>query len=119
MEAVFEISGTVLTVYLPVDLDHPVSDSIRKESDRIIGHQYIKTMVFDFEKTAFMDSSGIGLLMGRYRALGMRGKCVQVIHADSHIRKLLRLSGIGRYIEIAGAEKVSAEQEGTYYGKHK
>lgn len=78
MESVFEISGAVMTVHLPVDLDHPVSDSIRRETDRIIGQQYIKNMVFDFSETVFMDSSGIGLLMGRYRALGMRGKCVQV-----------------------------------------
>lgn len=119
MESVFEISGAVMTVHLPVDLDHPVSDSIRRETDRIIGQQYIKNMVFDFSETVFMDSSGIGLLMGRYRALGMRGKCVQVIHANSHITKLLRLSGIGRYIDISEAEKTSAEQEGAYYGKHK
>ena len=119
MESVFEISGAVMTVHLPVDLDHPVSDSIRRETDRIIGQQYIKNMVFDFSETVFMDSSGIGLLMGRYRALGMRGKCVQVIHANSHIRKLLRLSGIGRYIDISEAEKTSAEQEGAHYGKHK
>ena len=117
--SVFETSGTVLIVHLQVDLDHPVSDDIRRESDRIIGRQYIKNMVFDFSETAFMDSSGIGLLMGRYRALGMRRKCVQVIHANSHIRKLLRLSGIGRYIDISEAEKISAEQEGAYYGKHK
>ena len=83
VESVFETSGTVLIVHLPVDLDHPVSDDIRRESDRIIGRQYIKNMVFDFSETAFMDSSGIGLLMGRYRALGMRRKCVQVIQKAS------------------------------------
>ena len=63
MESVFEISGAVMTVHLPVDLDHPVADSIRRETDRIIGQQYIKNMVFDFSETVFMDSSGIGLLM--------------------------------------------------------
>ena len=52
-----------------------------------------------------MDSSGIGLLMGRYRALGMRGKCVQVVNVNSHIAKLLRLSGVGKYIEICGIKK--------------
>ena len=119
MESVFEISGAVMTVHLPVDLDHPVSDSIRRETDRIIGQQYIKNMVFDFSETVFMDSSGIGLLMGRYRALGMRGKCVQVINVNSHIAKLLRLSGVGKYIEICGIEKSAGEQEGVYDGKHK
>lgn len=119
MHSGFEKAGTVLTVHLPEELDHPVSDEIRRDSDRIIGHEYIKNMVFDFSETVFMDSSGIGLLMGRYRALGMRGKCVQVINANSHIAKLLRLSGVGRYIEICGNEKNAEGQEGVYDGKHK
>ena len=74
MTSGFEKSGTVLTVHLPAELDHPVSDEIRRDSDRIIGHNYIKNMIFDFSETVFMDSSGIGLLMGRYRALGMRDR---------------------------------------------
>ena len=89
MTSGFEKSGTVLTVHLPAELDHPASDEIRRDSDRIIGHNYIKNMIFDFSETVFMDSSGIGLLMGRYRALGMRGKCVQVVNVNSHIAKLL------------------------------
>ena len=104
MESVFEVSGTVLTVRLPEELDHPVSDNIRRESDRIIGHKYIKNMVFDFSKTVFMDSSGIGLLMGR---------CIQIIHANSHITKLLRISGISRYIEIVEKEDPTIEQGGN------
>ena len=119
MTSGFEKSGTVLTVHLPAELDHPASDEIRRDSDRIIGHNYIKNMIFDFSETVFMDSSGIGLLMGRYRALGMRGKCVQVINVNSHIAKLLRLSGVGKYIEICGIEKSAGEQEGVYDGKHK
>ena len=119
MAAGFERSGTVLTVHLPTELDHPVSDEIRRESDRIIGHEYIKNMIFDFSETVFMDSSGIGLLMGRYRALGMRGKCVQVMNVNSHIAKLLRLSGVGRYIDICKTQEAAEEQEGVYHGKHK
>ena len=64
MTSGFEKSGTVLTVHLPAELDHPASDEIRRDSDRIIGHNYIKNMIFDFSETVFMDSSGIGLLMG-------------------------------------------------------
>ena len=100
MESVFEISGAVMTVHLPVDLDHPVSDSIRRETDRIIGQQYIKNMVFDFSETVFMDSSGIGLLMGRYRMMGMRGDCIQATGVNSYIEKLLHLSGVYKFVEI-------------------
>ena len=82
-------------------------------------YKYIKNMIFDFSETVFMDSSGIGLLMGRYRALGMRGKCVQVMNVNSHIAKLLRLSGVGRYIDICKTQEAAEEQEGVYHGKHK
>lgn len=100
MNEMFELEGSMLTVHLPADVDHPVSEQIRRESDRILGSMYIRTMVFDFEKTDFMDSSGIGLLMGRYRALGMRQGCIRAAQVNSHIDKLLHLSGVHRYIEI-------------------
>lgn len=104
MSAMFQQEGSVLMIHLPADVDHPVSDEIRKESDRIIANVYIRTMIFDFEKTGFMDSSGIGLLMGRYRALGMRQGCIRAVQVNSHIDKLLHLSGVHRYIEIQRSE---------------
>ena len=61
MKELFEIAGTDLRVKIPSDLDHPVSDQIRKESDRIMESIYIRRMIFDFSETVFMDSSGIVL----------------------------------------------------------
>lgn len=100
MEPFFATEGSCLTIVLPKELDHPASDEIRRESDKIIDGTYIRTIVFDFEKTGFMDSSGIGLIMGRYRALGMRAGCICAVHVNSHIEKLLRLSGLHKYIKI-------------------
>lgn len=100
MELSFEKEGANLKIMLPMELDHPVSDRIRKETDVIIRDSYIKTMVFDFKNTNFMDSSGIGVIMGRYRALGMRNGCIRAVNVNSHIDKLLHLSGIHKYIEI-------------------
>lgn len=104
MDSLFRTEGACLTIFLPKELDHPASDTIRKESDRIMNKMYIRTIVFDFEKTGFMDSSGIGLIMGRYRALGMRGGCIRAVHVNSHIDKLLHLSGVHRYMEIQKQE---------------
>lgn len=100
MEPSFSIQGTCLVVELPAELDHPATDLIRRESDSIMSRNYIRDMVFDFDRTNFMDSSGVGLIMGRYRALGMRSGCIRAIHVNSHIDKLLHLSGIHRYMEI-------------------
>ncbi len=100
MKQIFESEGACLTIRLPGELDHPSSDWIRRESDKIISRIYIKTIIFDFEETHFMDSSGIGLIMGRYRALGMRSGCILAEHVNPHIYKLLHLSGMHKYMEI-------------------
>ena len=100
MEPWMQIKGACLTVTLPPEVDHPVSDRIRNESDKILADRYVSTMVFDFQNTTFMDSSGIGLLMGRYKVLGMRSKSIRAVNVGSHVEKLLRLAGVHKYIEI-------------------
>lgn len=89
MSEIFEFKEAVLTFHLPQELDHPQSDRIRKETDRIMSRAYIKKIIFDFENTEFMDSSGIGLIMGRYRALGMGQKCIAAVNVDRYMDKLL------------------------------
>ena len=105
MQEMYKLEGTVLTVVLPQDVDHPVTDLVRRETDYIMNQNYIRKIVFDFAHTEFMDSSGVGLLMGRYRALGMRKGCIQAAGVSSHIDRLLHLSGLHRYIEIRKAEE--------------
>ena len=100
MKSVFEVQGNCLTVHLPEEVDHPVSEDIRKESDNIMRKKYIRTMIFDFSETMFMDSSGIGLIMGRYRAMGMRGDCIRATEVSAYIEKLLHLSGVYKFVEI-------------------
>lgn len=90
MNEMFQLEGTTLRIILPQELDHPMADLIRKGTEMIAGRTYIRTIVFDFSETEFMDSSGIGLLMGRYRALGMRKDCIQAVGVNGHIGHLLR-----------------------------
>ena len=100
MKSVFEVQGNCLTVHLPEEVDHPVSEDIRKESDNIMRKKSIRIMRFDFSETMFMDSSGIGLIMGRYRAMGMRGDCIRATGVSAYIEKLLHLSGVYKFVEI-------------------
>lgn len=51
-------------------------------------------MIFDFEQTDFMDSSGIGVIMGRYRTICLIGGEVWAVHTNSRIRKILTMSGV-------------------------
>lgn len=96
----FQMENATLTVKLPEEVDHPVSEVIRRETDRYMNERYVRRLIFDFKETSFMDSSGIGMIMGRFRALGMQKDCVAAVCVSDRLEKLLRLSGVHRYIRI-------------------
>ena len=94
----FEIQGNCLTVYLPREVDHPAADEIRRESDNILRKNYIRTMVFDFSETMFMDSSGIGLILGRQRIMETLGGGVAVKNPSPSVRRIIQVAGLSRLI---------------------
>ncbi|HIT91175.1 MAG TPA: STAS domain-containing protein, partial [Candidatus Merdenecus merdavium] len=73
MESLFKVRGTSLTIFVPQELDHHNAEMIRTGADRIIESQNIRGVIFDFAETQFMDSSGIGVIMGRYKNLRFMG----------------------------------------------
>lgn len=104
MNEMFQIQGTCLKIYLPKELDHPQAEMVREEASYLMERHYVKQIVFDFQNTDFMDSSGIGMIMGRYRALGLRGGSICAVHVNERIDKILRLSGVHRFITIRREE---------------
>ncbi|MDD3205370.1 MAG: anti-sigma factor antagonist [Lachnospiraceae bacterium] len=96
----FKIIENYLMVKMPEELDHHKSVYIRKKADQLILKEEVKNLVFDFEETKFMDSSGIGVIMGRYKMIHYLGGKVFVIHADSQIRRIMKMSGLNKIIEI-------------------
>jgi stage II sporulation protein AA (anti-sigma F factor antagonist) len=100
MEQIFVISGTTLIIHLPPELDHHSSERIRLEADRIISCKNIRQLLFDFAQTVFMDSSGIGMIIGRYKMMRFAGGSVLAVRVNAQIRKVLTLSGIYKVIDI-------------------
>ena len=98
MEELFQVKGNILTIRIPEELDHHSAEAIREGSERILENQTIRQIIFDFRRTQFMDSSGIGLIMGRYRALGMGKGCIKAVNVSSYVEKLLHLSGVHKFI---------------------
>ena len=111
MNELFEFKDAILTVHLPQDLDHPQSDWIRKETDRIMSRTYVKRIVFDFENTEFMDSSGIGAIMGRYRMIQLINGEVWAVHTNARIKKILTLSGMTKIMQIYEEEQENGEHK--------
>ena len=75
MEPDYEIMGETLIVNVPQELDHHSAKMVKEYSDQIIRDKSIKNIVFDFSNSTFMDSSGIGMIMGRYRVVKEKGIC--------------------------------------------
>ena len=100
MEDSFHISGTNLTIHLPVELDHHNAEKIKQRVDRMIATRNIRSIVFDFEKTVFMDSSGIGMIMGRYKNIRFMGGTAIAVKVSDRIRRILTLSGVYKYMDI-------------------
>ena len=118
MDQRFQIGDAGLTVSLPAELDHPNAEEISQEIDQILQGQYIRGIVFDFAQTTFMDSSGIGMIMGRYKALGMRADSIRAIRVSSRIERILKLSGIHKVMKIC-SRKDQEDGKGEDYGADK
>lgn len=94
MNIKYEIIGERLIVYLEGELDHHYSLEIRNEIDQIIDQVKCKELVLDFGKVVFMDSSGVGIVMGRFnKMLGLQGK-VYVDSCTPYVDRILKMSGI-------------------------
>ena len=100
MNSIFHLSGTTLTVLLPIEIDHHNAEQIRREADRLIQNRKIKSVIFDFSQTEFMDSSGIGMLIGRYKMIRFLGGTMTAVHVSERMQRILQMSGIHQLIDI-------------------
>ena len=85
-----------LIVHLPGELDHHHTENIRTT---LIGE-----VEFDFSETLFMDSAGIGLLIGRYQMMQAFHGRILISHVNEQIERILELSGIEKYIRLEKEE---------------
>lgn len=101
----YQVQENCLTIYLPKEVDHHNAEEMKKSADSIIEKEHIKYVIFDFAKTEFMDSSGIGVIMGRYRTICLIGGEVWAVHTSARIKKILTMSGVTKIMQIYEEEK--------------
>ncbi len=100
LHELFQVKGNILIVRVPEELDHHSAETIREGSEEILETLKIREVVFDFHDTQFMDSSGIGMLMARYREMKQMGGTIRAVHVRKRVAKILQLSGIYKVIPI-------------------
>ena len=90
----------ILTAKLSGEIDHHHAPSIRQKIDALTEQLKPQQLHLDFSGVSFMDSSGIGLIMGRSKLIKECGGSLEVKNTQPYIRRVLRLSGIERIVKI-------------------
>lgn len=98
-------SDQVLTVELCGEVDHHIATGIRERIDYMMEECKVKTIVFDFSRVTFMDSSGIGIVLGRYNKMASSGGSVIIKNARGLVRQILEMSGIFTLMDYVEDEK--------------
>lgn len=96
----YQVNGQVLIFYMPKELDHHVAQSLCRELDALIESHVVKELVLDFENTEFMDSSGIGVIIGRGKTMQFRGGKVYAAHMGKRVKMIFDSAGLGRMVEV-------------------
>ena len=91
---IYEAKGQTLIIHMPAELDHHNCRNLRYETDLLMAENYLAKLIFDFSRTSFMDSSGIGILLNRYKQIKASGGEVSFYGASPQIRRILKLGGL-------------------------
>lgn len=95
----------LLCVYLYGEIDHHGAVALREDLDRLIIRERPRRLVMNLSRIEFMDSAGLGLLMGRYRLMRELGGATVLTSPNPRVMKILRLAGMERFFEIEDAPK--------------
>ena len=98
MDNQYEIRDGSLRVFMPRELDHHEAGKLRAQTDLLIENYQIRQLVFDFSQTEFMDSSGIGVIIGRCRNMGYFGGEVVAQNLNERVQKNFTISGLHKII---------------------
>ena len=94
-----EKNKNTLIVRLGGELDHSAASRVRTELDRMIVDSHIRRLIFDLKELRFMDSSGIGLILGRYNLLSRRGGSVAISGSNPRIERIFEMAGLFQLVE--------------------
>ncbi len=89
-----------LIVVIKGEIDHHTAESVREKIDDDYFKYRCKNIVFDFKKVSLMDSSGIGMVIGRYKKVKFSGGKVIVAEANETVKKIFEMSGLNKIIDF-------------------
>ncbi|AGC68401.1 anti-anti-sigma factor SpoIIAA [Thermoclostridium stercorarium subsp. stercorarium DSM 8532] len=101
LDITFKHENQVLTIYLKGELDHHAVSKIKDTIDLQLVRAPVKKLVLDLGEVSFMDSSGIGLIVGRYNRIRSLGGTMAIKNPGGNLLKILKMSGIDKLMKIS------------------
>lgn len=97
MNVTVEASGNIVIAYLIGEIDHHTAGNVREKIDDVIQGKKPNHLIIDFRNVTFMDSSGIGLVMGRYRLMKAIStySTMEIKNVTAQTKKIMELAGLG------------------------
>lgn len=92
--------GSQLTAELCGEIDHCTSAAIRQQIEAALADERITSLHLDFTQVSFMDSSGIGMVIGRYKTMMSRRGRITSSGANESVKRVYRLAGLHRIIPM-------------------
>ena len=89
-----------MIVRITGDIDHHCAASIRGEIDEEMEKRVPERVILDLTETDFMDSSGLGLILGRLKKTGEKGIGFQLLNPSDQVLRILRLAGVEKQLDI-------------------
>jgi len=101
MDIKIEVIGTTLVAKLYGEIDHHTASGIKSAIDKELLLKNIINIVMDFDGVTFMDSSGIGMIVGRYKQVAARGGKMMIIRVKPQVDRILEISGLKKIMECS------------------
>jgi len=105
VEAEYKLIRNTLVVRAHGEMDMLIAENLRREIDNYINKKNVKNLIFNLERVTFIDSSGLGVIIGRYKKIAAGNGKMYIVGAQPPVKKILHFSGIDRLVNMYNHEQ--------------
>ncbi|MGF7184983.1 stage II sporulation protein AA (anti-sigma F factor antagonist) [Desulfitispora alkaliphila] len=100
MQVSIKTVDQVLVIEIDGDMDLIVAEKLKDQVAKLMGQHQCKHLIFNLKKVAFIDSSGLGLILGRYKYVTEKGGQVLIVEPQPQVKRILEMSGLEKIMGI-------------------
>jgi len=105
MKVNYDSKDKLLKLEINEEIDHHISQNLRRTIDYEIQRRNPKRIILDFNNVYFMDSAGIGMVIGRYKTASMIGAKLEMKNVRKNVKRIFEMTGVLKIIPIIEEEE--------------